>query len=66
MARKYQLLKYDDRKVIEEMCRNGEAIKQIAARLQVHRDTIYREIRRSGVDIKNRENYRADVAQLKI
>lgn len=45
MARKYKRLSYEDRKTIEEMCRNGKKADEIAAAMDVHRATIYHELR---------------------
>lgn len=36
MARKYKRLSYEDRKTIEEMCRNGKKADEIAAAMDVH------------------------------
>lgn len=44
MARKYKRLSYEDRKTIEEMCRNGKKADEIAAAMDVHRATIYHEL----------------------
>lgn len=46
MARKYKRLSYEDRKTIEEMCRNGKKADEIAAAMDVHRATIYHELQR--------------------
>ena len=48
--RKYKRLKYSDRKKIEELLRDRRGIAEIADAVGVHRDTIYKEIRRSGLD----------------
>lgn len=60
MARKYKRLRYSDRKTIEQMLKDGESVIVIAEALGVHRDTIYKELARSGAD---RNTYKADVAQ---
>lgn len=60
MARKYKRLSYEDRKTIEEMCRNGKKADEIAAAMDVHRATIYHELQRGG---GNRQQYSADMAQ---
>ncbi len=60
MARKYKRLRYEDRRTIEKMLKAGSSITTIAGALGVHRDTIYRELRRSGAD---KRTYAADVAQ---
>lgn len=46
MARKYKRLSYEDRKTIEEMCRNGKKADEIAAAMDVHRATIYHELQK--------------------
>lgn len=60
MARKYKRLRYEDRRIIEKMLRAGNSIAVIAGVLGVHRDTIYKELNRSGTD---QHTYTADVAQ---
>ncbi len=60
MARKYKRLRYDDRQTIEKMLRAGDSIAEIAAAVGTHRDTIYKEIERSGTD---QRSYTADIAQ---
>lgn len=42
------------------MLKTGDSIAEIAAAVGVHRDTIYKEINRSGAD---QHTYTADVAQ---
>lgn len=42
------------------MLRAGNSIAKIAGALGVHRDTIYKEINRSGTD---RNTYTAEIAQ---
>nr|UWG00954.1 MAG: hypothetical protein [Bacteriophage sp.] len=63
MARKYKRLSYEDRKTIEEMCRNGKKADEIAAAMDVHRATIYHELQRGGAGGGNRQQYSADMAQ---
>jgi IS30 family transposase len=63
MARKYKRLRYEDRQTIETMLKSGEDIVEIAKAIGVHRDTIYKEITRSGAD---QNTYTADMAQMKI
>ena len=48
MPRKYKRLSYEDRKTIEEMCRNGKKADEIAEAMDVHRATIYHELQRGG------------------
>ncbi len=60
MARKYKRLRYEDRQTIEKMLKAGDSVIEIAAAVGTHRDTIYKEIKRSGTD---ELTYTADVAQ---
>ncbi|MEE1078942.1 MAG: helix-turn-helix domain-containing protein [Agathobacter sp.] len=61
MARKYATLLYKDRLIIQEMCKAGKSVSNIAKELGVHRDTIYKEFKRTNM---TRENYDAQTAQL--
>ncbi len=58
--RKYKRLRYEDRQTIEKMLKAGDNIAVIAVAVGVHRDTIYKELKRSETD---RHTYTADVAQ---
>lgn len=60
MARKYKRLRYEDRQTIEKMLKKGNSIVEIATVVGVHRDTIYKEFKRSGTD---EFTYTADKAQ---
>ncbi len=60
MARKYKRLRYEDRQTIERMLRAGSSVVVIAGALGVHRDTIYKELYRSGTD---QHTYSAEQAQ---
>lgn len=60
MARRYKRLRYEDRRTIEKMLKAGDSVVMIAGALGVHRDTIYKELNRSGTD---QHTYTADVAQ---
>lgn len=60
MARKYKHLTYEGRQCIERMIEGGSSVREIAGALGVHRDTIYKELRR-GAAVEKR--YSADVAQ---
>lgn len=60
MARKYRKLCYEDRQTIERMLKEESSVELIADSLGVHRDTIYKEIARSGA---TKETYTAEVAQ---
>ena len=58
--RKYKRLHYEDRKIIEEMCKQGKSVNDIATVIGTHRDTIYKELKRSGTTM---ENYTAAAGQ---
>lgn len=60
MARKYKRLRYEDRQTIERMLKAGDSVVEIAAALGVHRDTIYKELTRSGTD---QRTYSAELGQ---
>lgn len=60
MARKYKRLRYEDRQTIERMLKAGDSVVEIAATLGVHRDTIYKELTRSGTD---QRTYSAELGQ---
>ena len=60
MARKYKRLRYEDRKNLEKMLRAGDSVEEAARALGVHRDTIYKELVRSGTD---KHTYSADAGQ---
>lgn len=63
MARKYKRLNYGDRQLIEKMCRQGYRVEDIAAKINVHRGTLYRELQRGGAGNGQRDLYSADKAQ---
>lgn len=63
MARKYKRLNYEDRKAIEAMCKQGKRAEEIAEAMDVHRATIYHELKRGGAENGNRKRYSADMAQ---
>ena len=63
MARKYKRLNYEDRKAIEAMCKQGKHAEEIAEAMDVHRATIYHELKRGGAGNGNRKQYSADMAQ---
>lgn len=48
MARKYKILSYADRKLMESMGKSGSNVREIAGVLGTHRDTLYRELKRCG------------------
>jgi IS30 family transposase len=60
MARKYKRLCYEDRQIIEKMLKAGNSVGMIATTLGVHRDTIYKELVRSGTD---QHTYSAEIGQ---
>ena len=62
MARKYKRLNYEDRKAIEAMCKQGKRAEEIAEAMDVHRATIYHELKRGGAENGNRKQYSADMA----
>ena len=53
-------MRYEDRQTIEKMLKAGDSVVVIARELGVHRDTIYKELTRSGTD---QHTYTADMAQ---
>lgn len=55
MARKYKRLNYEDRKAIEAMCKQGKRAEEIAEAMDVHRATIYHELKRGGAENGNRK-----------
>lgn len=60
VARKYRRLGYEDRRIIERMCKEKKSVATIAAELGVHRDTIYKEFARAGT---SKNEYSAEMAQ---
>lgn len=50
--RKYKRLHFEDRQTIEAMLRQGCSVADIADKLGVHRDTIYREFKRCGATLR--------------
>ena len=56
MARKYKRLNYEDRKAIEAMCKQGKRAEEIAEAMDVHRATIYHELKRGGAENGNRSS----------
>lgn len=63
MPRKYKRLLYQDRKRIEQLCREGEKAAEIADELGVHKATVYHELARGGADKGNYSLYNAEEAQ---
>ena len=53
---------YEDRKRIEEMYNSQMPVNRIAARINVARNTLYKELKRGGVT-KPSDLYSADLAQ---
>lgn len=67
-SRKYEHVKERERYKIEVLLKSTQSMAEIAKLLARHRSTIYREKRRGnikliGVELKEKEEYRADVAQ---
>lgn len=60
VSRKYKKLRYEDRQIIERMLKDNIGIAEIAGALGVHKDTIYKELSRSGTD---QHTYSADIGQ---
>lgn len=61
MARKkYKILRYEDRKKLEQMSKLGVRVTRIAEELGVNRTTIYNEYQRCGA---TQDTYSADVGQ---
>lgn len=56
----YKPISYADRQLIEMYLSAGMRVSEIAKKIGVHRNTIYRELTRCGM---NKENYNADKAQ---
>ena len=52
---------YEDRKIIEEMYNSQMPVNRIAARINVARNTLYKELKRGGVT-KPSDLYSADLA----
>lgn len=63
VTKSYTHLNYEDRKSIERYLKEGLSVIKIAEKLNVHRSTIYNEIKRAGVSTENKDAYSADVAQ---
>lgn len=61
--RKRKKIQYDDRKVIQQMCKAGISTAEIAQAIGVHRSSLYREYKRCGLNYNSRFLYNADVAQ---
>jgi IS30 family transposase len=59
-------MKYNDRKIIEQRFKEGKSIAEIAMELGLHRDTIYRELRRVDGASENHNLYDATAAQLTV
>lgn len=67
-SRKYEHVKERERYKIEVLLKSRQSMAEIAKLLTRHRSTIYREKRRGniklvGAELKEKEEYRADVAQ---
>ncbi len=64
MARNYKKIDYQDRLLIEKMCKKGEKPSNIAKIIGVHRTTIYLELERGGAQNAQWRTYRAKTAQM--
>ena len=51
---------------MEKLCKSETSVATIAQALGVHRDTIYKELRRLGLKADEREAYNAEKAQLSL
>ena len=58
---KRKRLHYEDRKQIEALAKTGAGVSEIAAKVGIHRDTLYKELRRSGAETL--ADYSADTGQ---
>lgn len=56
-------LTYEDRKIIERMCREGYSTKEIAIEVNMHRTSLQRELTFGGGGNKKRHLYNAQKAQ---
>lgn len=56
-------IRYEQRKIIEQMCKQGKKATEIAEALGINRATIYLEVKRGGTTWENREQYSAARAQ---
>ncbi len=54
-------LHYEDRKQIEALAKTGANVSEIAAKVGIHRDTLYKELKRSGTETL--AEYSADAGQ---
>ncbi len=59
--RKYKRLHFEDRELMERMLKEGSSVAEIAGKIGVHRDTIYRELQRSGAGLNG--EYTAEAGQ---
>lgn len=56
-------LTFEDRQLIEKLCREGYSTKEIAVMVEVHRTSLQREIAFGGGGNKKRHLYNAQKAQ---
>lgn len=52
---------YEDRKQIEALAKAGAGASEIASKVGIHRDTLYKELKRSGAETL--AEYSADAGQ---
>ena len=60
--RKCKRLHYEDRKQIEALAKTGASVQEIADKIGIHRDTLYRELKRSGAE--SLAEYSAEAGQM--
>lgn len=67
MSKRHLTLK--DRTELETLYEKGQRVEQIAARLKVHRSTVYNELKRGDtgeMDCNGRIGYSAELAQQRL
>lgn len=60
--KKVKHLTYEDRKKLEVMCKARNRVADMAIELDISPKTIYREFKRAGIPVKQREMYNAEIA----
>ena len=63
---KYECLKLEERRIIEEMYAKGAKPGEIAERVGKCQATIYRELERGETDSRFRQGYSAAVAEARV
>ena len=73
--KKYKYITYEDRLYIKKMCEDNIPVKQMAMILEVDMSTLYRELRKGGVELvkyqkdispEQRKKYDPEIAQKNI